>query len=429
MVAPSRSRLALASVFAGAASRYWLGVFPLLSRELGHWRERARQIPDPALRRLALITQASERGNLEGAAAFAVLVPRIHRMRVVRAVVAFQAIYDYIDTLSEQPSADPVANGHQLHLALVTALEPAGRHPDYYRHASGSRDDGYMRNLIDTCRFAFGALPSHACVIEPALRSVKRMVAYQSLNHGRHAGARGGLARWATGLTPPGSGLRWWETAAGAASSLTVFALIAAAAQPTLAVGDAAVTERAYFPWIGALHVLLDSLVDRASDIEMGEHCLIDHYASSEEAAARLATIAARATKATELLPRSIEHATILAAMVSFYLSAPTASAPGTTLVRRRVLDTMGALAAPTMAVLRARRAAERLLAGTRAGTAPSRACGPTAPTRRRARDSNSGLSPCRVGRASAIMPARDAGSAPEPSTVAPVQIPLSSRQ
>ena len=38
-------------------------------------------------------------------------------------------------------------------------------------------------------------------------------------------------------LTPPDTGLHWWETAAAAASSLSVFALIAAAAQPILRVG------------------------------------------------------------------------------------------------------------------------------------------------------------------------------------------------
>jgi tetraprenyl-beta-curcumene synthase len=363
VVAPSSSQLSLASAFAGAASRYWLGVFPLVGRELQHWRERARQIPDPVLRRLALVTQRSERGNLEGAAAFAVLVPRAHRERVVRAVVAFQATYDYVDTLAEQPSADPVANGRQLHLALLSALDPRSDHADYYRHASGDRDNGYMRNLIDTCRFAFAALPSHASALEPALRAARRMIAYQSLNHDGRGEAHLALARWAAAATPAGTGLRWWETAAGAASSLTVFALIAAAAQPVFDARQAAATEHAYFPWIGALHVLLDSLIDRHDDVRAGQHCLIDHYASAEEAAARLSAIAARATRAAELLPRGVQHVTILTAMASFYLSAPSTSAPGAPPAARRVLETMGALTTPTMAVLRARRAASRLRA------------------------------------------------------------------
>jgi tetraprenyl-beta-curcumene synthase len=366
VVAATRTQLALASAFAGAASRYWLDVFPLVGREVRHWRKQARQIPDPELRGHALSTQRSERGNLEGAAAFAVLVPRAHRERVVRALVAFQTTYDYVDTLAEQPSADPVANGRQLHLALLTALDPEADHPDYYEHHAGSRDDGYMRNLIDTCRFAFGALPSHAAVAEAAVRSTERMVGYQSLNHGATGTGRRSLANWAVGLTPTDSGLRWWETAAGAASSLSVFALIAAAAQPALGPGEAAATERAYFPWIGALHVLLDSLIDRSADIRAGQHSLIDHYASAEEMASRLSAIAARAMRATELLPHSVQHATILAAMASFYLSAPATSTPGAMLTAQRVLETMGAVTTPTMAVLRVRRAADRLLTDKR---------------------------------------------------------------
>lgn len=362
MAAPIRNRLAVAGGFAGAASRYWLGVFPLVGRELRHWRDRAREIPDPVLRRLALITQSAERGNLEGAAAFAVLVPRAHRERVVRALVAFQTIYDYIDTLAEQPNADPVANGHQLHLALLSALDPDGGHADYYEHCSTGGDNGYMKNLVDACRFAFAALPWHASVAEPALSAAKRMAAYQSLSHGMARDTPGALARWAASLTPTGSGLHWWETAAGAASSLSVFALVAAAAQPTLGADEAAATESAYFPWIGALHVLLDSLVDRADDIEAGHHSLVAHYASAEEAASRLGAIAAHAMSATDRLPNNIQHATILAAMSSFYLSAPTTATPAALPAAQRVLEAMGALATPTMAVLRARRIAHKVL-------------------------------------------------------------------
>lgn len=352
----------MARAFAGAAGRYWLGVFPHVGREVRHWRRLAGEIPDPVLRRLALVTQRAERGNLDGAAAFAVLVPRAHRKRVVRAVVAFQATYDYVDTLAEQPSVDPVANGHQLHLALLTALDPEVEHPNYYAHHSGGRDDGYIRSLIDTCRSAFGSLPSYASVAEPALRAARRMVAYQSFNHETRGSPHLALARWASALTPPGTGLQWWETAAGAASSLSVFALIAAAAQPSLSASETAAMQDAYFPWIGALHVLLDSLIDRGDDVAVGQHSLVDHYSTSEEAAVRMQIIAARSLQLTETLTAGTQHALILAAMTSFYLSAPSASAPGARLVAQQVQRTMGILATPTMVVFGARRAIGRLL-------------------------------------------------------------------
>jgi tetraprenyl-beta-curcumene synthase len=382
-VAASRgSRLAPATAFSRAAASYWIGVFPQVGRELRHWRERAQRIPDPVLRRLALLTQQNERGNLEGAAAFAVLAPHAQRARVVRAAVAFQATYDYVDTLAEQPCPDPVANGRQLHLALLRALEPDSAHPDYYRHHPTGQDDGYIVSLIDTCRAALRSLPSYPSVTDGARLAARRMISYQSLNHAvGSATGRRALVRWASAQTPAGSGLLWWETAAGSASSLTVFALFAAAARPLLEPTEVLAVEGAYFPWVGALHVLLDSLVDRAADVASGEHSLVEHYASSEEAATRLSAIAARALRATETLADSSQHAVILAAMTSFYLSAPDASAPASTLVTRRVLEAFGALATPTMLVLRARRAvagagagAGRLAPAFRAATA--RCCG-----------------------------------------------------
>jgi tetraprenyl-beta-curcumene synthase len=370
VAASSGSRLALAQAFAGAATKYWLGVFPQVGRELRHWRELALEIPDPALRNLALLTQGEERGNLEGAAAFAVLAPRAHRAHVVRAAVAFQATYDYVDTLAEQPCPDPIANGQQLHLALLTALDPGTEHHDYYRHNTGSQDNGYIRKLIDTCRSAFGSLPSYASVAEGALRAARRMVAYQSLIHDTRDEHHQALALWACQETPAGTGLHWWETAASTASSLSVFALIAAAGRPLLSTAETLALERAYFPWIGALHVLLDSLIDRAGDIEVGHHSIIDHYSSAEETATRLSGLAAHAVHATEMLSDGIQHAMILAAMTSFYLSSPCAATPQNSLVRRQVLESMGALATPTMIVLRTRRSAGYLLDGAlRRGT------------------------------------------------------------
>ena len=57
----------------------------------------------------------------------------------------------------------------------------------------------------------------------------------------------------------------------------------------------------------------------------------------------------------------------ILAAMVSFYLSAPGPATPVTMLATQTVLERMGAVATPTMAVHRARRTAGRLLAAANA--------------------------------------------------------------
>jgi tetraprenyl-beta-curcumene synthase len=184
------------------------------------------------------------------------------------------------------------------------------------------------------------------------------MVVYQSLNHADDPiGRQNALARWALHEASPAAHLRWWEIAAGSASSLVVFALIAAAAQPAVSVRETTAIEDAYFPWVGALHVLLDSLVDRADDAVVGQHSLIEHYTSSTEAARRLKLIAVNAVESAGQLSEGTKHSMILAAMTSFYLSAPEASTNWARLAKREVLTTMGDMAKPTMMLLGARRA------------------------------------------------------------------------
>ncbi len=182
-----------------------------------------------AERRLANLR--TERLNLDGAAAFAAFVPDAHRPAVVRAQVALQAAYDYVDTLAEQPCRDPIRNGDQLHKVLGAALDPTGPRIDYYAHHPQKDDAGYLQCIVDTCRAALRELPSYASVAAPMRRAARRMVSYQSLNLNEAQGDHAALARWANAQTPASTDLRWWETAASAGSSLGVYMLIAMAAR------------------------------------------------------------------------------------------------------------------------------------------------------------------------------------------------------
>jgi tetraprenyl-beta-curcumene synthase len=349
-------RVRLTAAFADAAARYWLTVFPLVRWEARRWRQCAEAIPDPVLRAIALDTQRGERGNLEGAAAFAAFVPLRRRVAVVRAVVAFQATYDYVDSLAEQPSAVPEANARALHAALGVALCPSARHDAYYRHHGQTDDGGYLRQLADTCRSAVQTLPA-LTIIEPhVVRAVERMVEYQALIHSPGDATRE-LVTWARSERPRGSPLAWWEIAAAGASSLVVFALVAAAARRKLSSVEAAALACAYFPWIGALHVLLDSLVDQQDDQEIGHHSLVSHYASPQETAVRLGAIASTAFALAGSLEEGRRHTLLLAAMSAFYLAAPETQLPHACAARSRILMAFGGLASPTVTALRCRAA------------------------------------------------------------------------
>jgi tetraprenyl-beta-curcumene synthase len=357
-------RVALAVSFAGAARRYWFGVFPRVCVERRRRRARALAIPDPLLRRVALESQCKW-GNVEGAAAFAAFVPRRHRGAAARAMMGLQAAYNYLDMLGEQPSSDPAANGRTLHRALTIALDPGdASHIDYYAHCPQREDGGYLHEIVDSARAALAELPSYATVAPAPLRAAERIVEFQSCNTGERQGDLRALERWARAATPPGSQLRWWEVAAAGGSSLCMYALIALAADPRLDARAVADVEDAYFPWIGALHSLLDNLVDASEDRATGQHSLIGAYSSPEEAAARMGRLAERSLDSAASLPGGRGHTLLLAAMASFYLCTPEASTAQALGVTRAVLDTLGAPAAMAMGVFRARLVVRSLTPG-----------------------------------------------------------------
>lgn len=353
-----RSSLAhvdLAGVFARAATRHLLLIAPQVRRELAWWRAGAAEITDASLRRQAL-KALGKHGNIEGAALFAILAPGARRRQAVRALVAFQTAYNYLDALSELPSEDPPANADQLHQALLTALHPDAQHADYYAHNPHRTDGGYLHAILDACRTELAGLPSFPA-LAPALRAAAaRIVDFQTLNLTEAQGGHTALERWARAATPAGSGLAWWEAAAAAGSSLSVHALIAAAAGARADVADARAIDEAYHPWAGGLHTLLDSLVDREEDRAHGQRSLVGYYRGTGDAASRLGALARRTVSATERLPQAPTHRVIVTAMCSYYLSAPQCHTPEARAIGRSLTDVLGAPLNVAISVFGARR-------------------------------------------------------------------------
>jgi tetraprenyl-beta-curcumene synthase len=348
-------RLELACVFAVTVARYLTLVLPQVRVELAHWRRQAQVIPNPRLRDTAQRALA-KRGNIEGAALFATLAPGAHRATTVRALVAFQAAYNYLDALSELPSDQPVANGAQLHQALLTALHPQAKHPDYYALNPDRGDGGYLDAIVDACALAVQRLPSFAALAPLARCAAARIVDFQALNLNEHQGGQQALEEWASELTRSSNDLAWWETAAAAGSSLSVHALIAAAASPDLTPHDAREIDRAYYPSVGALHSLLDSLVDRDEDRHHAQRSLLEHYHSPADTANRLSTLGGRATDATSRLPNPEAHRVIATAMCSYYLSAPQCDTAEAHAVTSALTRTLGLPLSVAIVMFRARR-------------------------------------------------------------------------
>jgi tetraprenyl-beta-curcumene synthase len=341
-------------LFASAAGRYWIGVFPTIRSAQRRFLARAEAIPAPLLRADALASHHDKGSNSEGLAALAVLAPAPRRAEIARSLVAYQLMLDYLDGVSERPCDDPLANGLSLHRAFEVAVDPAAPHQDYYSHAPVDEDGGYLLELIETCRAPLSGLPSYPAVRAALLRQARLGCESQALNHALRFGAVedriGAWARRTAAEAELEPGFEWWELiAAAAASSLCIGALFALAATPGASEADALRVESAYFPWASGLNALLDSLVDLDEDPEEASH--LRRYDSRERAAERLTTIASGARERVSALPEGALHEAILAAMGALYLVHEDAWRPGREPISFAVYSALGPLARPSLAV------------------------------------------------------------------------------
>jgi tetraprenyl-beta-curcumene synthase len=161
------------------------------------------------------------------------------------------------------------------------------------------------------------------------------------------------LKAWAQRECAGQSGASWFELSGAASASLTVHALLALAADSGCSDDDIAAVRAAYFPWMSATCTMLDSYVDQAEDIEIGNHSYVGHYSSSEMAAQRVGELVGRSAAEARRLRNGHRHAVIAACMVAMYLSRDSARVPAMSSTTRSLVQAGGSLAMLLLPVLR----------------------------------------------------------------------------
>jgi tetraprenyl-beta-curcumene synthase len=291
------------------------------------WQARALLIPDGPIREDALDSIERKRENADGAALFWIL-PRRRDPNLLRLLVAYQIIWDFLDSVSERGACEGTTNGRQLHKALVEALDPAKPISDYYRYHPWRDDGGYLRMLVETCRDSCSALPSYGRVRTLIVREARR-AQVQALNHDLDPSGRDeALKSWAAQECADERRLSWFELSSAASASLAVHAFLALAAQPACTELDVRRTCDAYFPWISGTATMLDSYVDQVEDAREGNHRYVDHYGSVALAGERVCALVARSVEEARRLRNGHRHAVIAACMVAMYLSKDSARTP-----------------------------------------------------------------------------------------------------
>jgi tetraprenyl-beta-curcumene synthase len=323
------------------------------SHEIAGWRALAGLIPDVALRSDALEAIDRKRANLDGAVLFTTLARR-RSDDLLRLLVAYELLADYLDCTSERGAAVGVHNGHQLHRALIEALDPRLGLSDYYRFHPWNEDGGFVRALVQTCRQTCVRLPSYDVAQPFLLRAAWLAADVLPLNHEEDAHVRDARLRaWACTHFPRARGVAWFELTGGASAWLTVLALLALAADAERDAREVTATYTAYLPWISLAGTLLDSYGDQEADASSGAHRYVAHYATPEAATERIGEVIRRSLSEATALHRGTRHRVIVSAMAAMYLSKDSVHAPAARTHTRALVRSAGPLTRLLIPVLR----------------------------------------------------------------------------
>ncbi|MEW5899462.1 MAG: tetraprenyl-beta-curcumene synthase family protein [Bacillota bacterium] len=298
-------------------------IYPRIRKELRQWEAMARKCPDEKLKQLALASLKLKRFHCQGGAVFSAWAPPEYRKPLLRAIIALQTISDYLDNLCDRAGLHDGASFAQLHRAFLDALEPAAAMSNYYSLYPYREDGGYLNSLARACRQAIASLPGYAPVKEHALTLAKLYCTLQVNKHLVPHQCEERLVAWLKPLLAQNRELFWWELAAATGSTLGIFALLALAARPAPPRGEIEKINRAYFPWIGGLHILLDYLIDQAEDRQEGDLNFTFYYSGPQETGQRLQFFFAQSLQRVEELSDPAFHRLIVRGLPALYLSDP----------------------------------------------------------------------------------------------------------
>ncbi len=304
--------------------KVYRNILPNVDQEMDRWRQRAGEIPDPELRRQALNSIRYKKFHCQGGAIYALLSPN-HLRSLIRLIVAFQTISDYLDNLCDRSSSMAEEDFWQLHRSMLDAIDPARPLSDYYRYHQEREDGGYLQELVRVCQDELGQLPAYSVIFPEVQRLVSHYAQMQTYKHVHPKHREHKLRAWFEEFRKDHlqevRELHWNEFAAACGSTLGVFALFAAASQPFCQGKLVKEVRQAYFPWLCGLHILLDYLIDQEEDRIGGDLNFVTAYPEGVNVLERLRRFSQQAAERVKDLPQARFHRLVIEGLLGLYLS------------------------------------------------------------------------------------------------------------
>ena len=305
----------------GLVKEVYRNVFPTVRRELGKWQAKAEKIPNDELRTQALSSIEHKTFHCEGGAILA-LAAGEKKDDVIRFIVAYQTISDYLDNLCDRSTSLDPNDFSLLHQSMKDALNLNVTTKNYYELREDQEDGGYLAELVQTCQSVLKEISSYED-IEPYIN--KLCFYYCDLQIHKHVKWEERVQRLENWFNENKSelpkDLSWYEFSACAGSTLGIFCLVSYAFRKDFNAGMAKNLYEAYFPYVQGLHIMLDYFIDQEEDRHGNDLNFCFYYETEEQMIERLSYFLERANHDVTEIPGSKFHSMINQGLIGIYLA------------------------------------------------------------------------------------------------------------
>lgn len=296
-------------------------IFPTVHKELDYWKKRAEEIPNAELRKQALLSIRTKQFHCEGGAILALLAEEKYR-EVIKFIVAYQTISDYLDNLCDRSTSQDPKDFRALHESMMHALMLDGEMDNnYYRYRQDQNDGDYLSELVRTCQNVLATI-SHYPLINGYLKELCQYYCdLQVHNHVKVEERVPRLKKWFSEKRDHLPTMEWYEFSACSGSTLGIFCLVSYAMRNDFTAEESALIRNGYFPYVQGLHILLDYLIDQEEDRQGGDLNFCFYYDNQEQMFDRFRLFIKEADIHTNQLPNRKFHQLINRGLLGLYLS------------------------------------------------------------------------------------------------------------
>ncbi|MDQ2085327.1 tetraprenyl-beta-curcumene synthase family protein [Herbivorax sp. ANBcel31] len=295
-------------------------MFPKVKKNLDGYKNHLSKFNDNELKKQALSSIHTKSFHCIGGSIYA-LYPDVDFNSTLKFICAFQTISDYLDNLCDKTKTSDESAFRHLHLSMYDAIEISSFLSDYYKYYPFKQDNNYLHYLVTECKSSLSKLYSY----KEALPFIKKYVDwYSNLQTYKHLDTNVRemyLKNWAKTYLKDYPLISLWEFSAATGSTLGIFAMYAASHNPLFKNEDFLAIDKAYFPWICGLHILLDYYIDYMEDLEEKQLNFTSYYKDLKMCEDRIIFFTKESLKMCNTLKYPLFHKTVVKGLLAMYLS------------------------------------------------------------------------------------------------------------